>query len=254
MSLMANTKQEKIINYGSIERSLIADQTSQRRTMKWLVVLQICTTFVTIIALSTFFMHGRYYDKKEHHYEPISTMNPSTAVVKEGLATLFALDPIDHTFCFKDGQAGMSISDWTVFNRCSDMDFNGYYKGNLTVGVEGGRVGKIIDLGNADELQRKYKYSETVSNGQGYASIHRTNQTLLILKETRPERTYQAMDESAALFGTGKSVDSVPAKLGHIYAIRITDRYESTFERLVKMIVVAYEPNNSISFRYEVLP
>ena len=61
------------------------------------------------------------------------------------------------------------------------------------------------------------------------------------------------MDESSALFQEGKTLSSVAVKLGHIYALRISDRYAQTFERIVKMLVIAYEPNISVTIRWEIL-
>jgi hypothetical protein len=248
---MANTKQEKIINYGSVEHALTAERTSEKRTLKWLIVLQVCTVVVTVMMLSTFYI--RFHSSGKEKHLPFTSITPASSGPQEGLAILYAVDPIAHSFCFRDGQYGETISDWTVYNRCSDLDFNGYYNGNFTVGVEGGRVGTIIDMGSPADLQRKYRYQETVGNGQGYASIHRSNSTLLILKESAPKRTYQAMEESSALFREGRSSATVSAKLGHIYAARITDRNDPKFERVVKMFVVAYEPNQSITIRWEVL-
>jgi hypothetical protein len=69
-----------------------------------------------------------------------------------GMVTLYALDPLAHTFCFHDGQNGYVFQQNEIRNRCDDLEFNSYNAGNFTVGNEGGRVGNIIDLGAADEL------------------------------------------------------------------------------------------------------
>ena len=251
MSLMANTKQGNVINYGAVERSLAVERTSAKSTLKWLLVLQICTTVLTLFFLGTFYLH--VHPSRKGESQPFTNIIPDSSVTKDGLVTLYALDPVAHSFCFGDGQYGETITDWTVYNRCTDIDFGGYYSGNFTVGVEGGRVATILDLGSAADLQKKYKYREIVGNGQGYASIHRTNKTLLILKDSTHNRTYQPMDESAALFREGKSSASIPAKVGHVYAVRTTDLYQPTFERVVKMLVVAYQPDQSITIRWEVL-
>lgn len=251
MSLLANTKQEKMINYGTVEHTLAVERTSGKSTMKWLLFLQICTTVFTLLLLGTFSL--RMHRARRDDHQPFTNMTPGRPAVKEGLVTLYALDPVAHTFCFGDGQYGETISNWTLYNRCTDVDFSGYYSGNFTVGVEGGRVGTILDLGSAADLQKKYKYQETVADGQGYASIHRMKTTLLILKDSSHNRTYQAMDESVALFRMGKSLASTPARVGHLYAIRITDLYHPTFERLVKMIVIDYQANRSVTLRWELL-
>jgi hypothetical protein len=62
-----------------------------------------------------------------------------------GIATMYALDPLSQTFCFKDGAEGAVFQDNQVKNRCSDINFT-YYPGNFTVGIEGARLGTIVDL------------------------------------------------------------------------------------------------------------
>ncbi len=75
-----------------------------------------------------------------------------------GITTLYAIDPLARTFCFGDGREGGAFEQNEARNRCSDIDFNSYYEGNFTVGVEGGRIGTILDLGNSAELQKRYGY------------------------------------------------------------------------------------------------
>ncbi|CAF1298962.1 unnamed protein product [Adineta ricciae] len=251
MTLMTNTSQEKIVNYGSMQHSVAVEHAQRKSSIKFLIALQILTTVLTLILVGTLYSMTYKHNRVEKH-QPYTNIAPTQSNRNGSISVLYVLDPIGHSFCFRDGLYGESITDWTVYNRCSDLDFNAYYKGNFTVGVEGGRVGTIIDLGTATELRTKYKYEETVGDGQGYASIHRQNKTLLILKDYR-NRTYQVMDESFELFQEGKVLSTVAVKQGHIYALRISDRYESTFERIVKMLVIAYEPNVSVTIRWEVL-
>lgn len=55
-----------------------------------------------------------------------------------GIATLYAIDPLAHSFCFGDGREGGVFQQNEARNRCSDIDFNVYNEGSLTVGIEGG--------------------------------------------------------------------------------------------------------------------
>ena len=169
-----------------------------------------------------------------------------------GIATLYALDPIAHSFCFGDGREGGVFQQNEARNRCSDIDFNAYNEGGLTVGIEGGRVGAILDLGSAAELQKRYGYSETVGAGQGFASLRLEKGKIFILKDKRPH-TEQELSEAASLFAESKSSASSPAKLGHIYLIRIVDRNDKSFERIVKILVLAYTPNEFVTIRWQVL-
>jgi hypothetical protein len=168
-----------------------------------------------------------------------------------GVATLYALDPLAHTFCFREGQAGLVIQQNEIRNRCSDVDFNSYNAGNFTVGTEGGRVGSIIDLGNPAELKQKYGYPESsLQTGQGYTSIRVENDAVVILKE---RGTVQPLTESQELFNEGKSLATLPIRLGHVYLVRLTDRHDKSFQLLAKMMVVSYVPNESVTIRWQLL-
>jgi hypothetical protein len=61
------------------------------------------------------------------------------------------------------------------------------------------------------------------------------------------------MEESEELFREGRSIANASVNLGHVYILRITDRTEAAFERLVKMLVIAYKPNEWVTIRWEVL-
>lgn len=169
-----------------------------------------------------------------------------------GVATLYALDPLARTFCFADGREGHVFQQNEVRNRCSDIDFNTYNESSLTVGIEGGRNGTIIDLGSASELEKRYGYGETVGKGQGFASLRIENDKILILKD-RPTRSEQNLVESASLFAESKKSASASIKLGHIYLLRLVDRYDKNFERVVKLLIVAYTPNESVTIRWQVM-
>ena len=174
------------------------------------------------------------------------------ARVMGGLITLYALDPLAQTFCFADGKGGHIFQNYEVRNRCSDIDFNNYNAGSFTVGVEGGRVGRIIDLGNAVELRQRYGYDETVGNGQGFASLRVEDGRVVVHKERRSP-VGQELRESTLLFEEGTSGASAPIKLGSIYLVRLTDRHDRAFQRVVKLMVIAYSPSESVTIRWQVL-
>jgi len=169
-----------------------------------------------------------------------------------GVATLYALDPLAPSFCFRDASAGMVFQQHEVRNRCSDVNYNTYYAEHFAVGVEGGRVGAIIDLGTAVELKKAYGFDETVGNPQGFASIHVENGKLVILKDRRAG-VMQDMKETEQLFAPPKSRANAPVKLGHIYLARITDRHDSSFQLLVKLLVISHVPGESVTFRWQSL-
>jgi hypothetical protein len=172
-----------------------------------------------------------------------------------GIATLYALDPLAHTFSFGDGREGGVFYQNEIRNRASDIDFGNYNDGAFSVGVEGGRIGVIIDLGTPEELKRRYGYGETVGNGQGFASLRAAGGKIFIFKDRQERQTHseQELNEAAPLFAGGKSSASAPVKLGHIYLVRLTDTYDKTFERIVKLVVISYAPGESATFRWQVL-
>jgi hypothetical protein len=172
--------------------------------------------------------------------------------VRGDVITLYALDPLARTFCFRDGKDGMIFQSNEVRNRCSDIDFNNYYEGNFTVGIEGARLGVIVDLGSAQDLKQRYGYEATVGNGEGFASLRLEEGRLVILKDRRAQ-TVQELRESASIFQEGASGATAPIKLGHIYLARITDRHEKAIQTLVKLIVIAYTPNESVTIRWQIL-
>lgn len=169
-----------------------------------------------------------------------------------GITTLYALDPLARTFCFADGEFGGMIHKGKVVNRSSDIDFHGYGTGKFSVGVEGSRVGVILDVGTSKELQKRYGYEETVGHGQGFASIRRKGKKLLILKDYMKQE-HQEMTESGDLFAMGAGTAQAPVKLGHVYLIRLSDENEPNFERLVKMLVLAFRPGEAVTIRWEVI-
>jgi hypothetical protein len=135
---------------------MAAEKTRGKNMRNCLVGLQIFTTAVTMLLIETFYLIA--YPSIKEKRQPFTNIAPSNSVQKDNIAILYAIDPVGHSFCFGDGKYGETILDWTVYNRCSDIDFNNYYNGNFTVGIEGGRVGTIIDLDSRADLQKKYKY------------------------------------------------------------------------------------------------
>lgn len=172
--------------------------------------------------------------------------------VKGGVITLYALDPLTQSFCFRDAGAGLTFQQHEVRNRCSDINFNSYSAEHFAVGIEGGRLGAIVDLGTAEDLRKEYGYEETVGSGQGFASVHLENGKVVILKDRRA-RVMQDLQESTRLFGPPASAATAPVKVGHVYLARITDRSDSSFQVLVKLLVIGYVPGESVTFRWQSL-
>lgn len=172
---------------------------------------------------------------------------------KTGIATLYVLDPLAQSLCFRDGGFGLIFQENETRNRCSDINFNSYRSNSFSIAVEGGKRGVIIDLGTSDELQKKYGYEETVGKGQGFASLQIKNGKVHILQDRRA-RTTQELSENAFLFQKSSSeTESTSVKLGHIYLMRLTDKNEKDFESFVKLLVIAHVPNESVTIRWQIL-
>ncbi len=198
---------------------------------------------VAILAAFVFLMASTLY----------SQTNEPKSDVKTGIATLYARDPLAQSLCLADGAYGSVFQESEARNRCSDINFNGYNTDGFTVAVEGGRRGIIIDIGTPADLESKYSYSETVGKGQGFASIRRENGKFYIVRDRRA-RTSQELTEAASFMQTPEtSGSSTTVKLGHVYLMRLVDRFDKDFALFAKLIVIANIPNESVTFRWQIM-
>jgi hypothetical protein len=168
-----------------------------------------------------------------------------------GITTLYALDPVACSFSFGEGSYGQVVQDGVVKNRQSDIDFGRYGTDQFSAGIEGGRLGAIVDLGTAVDLQRRYSYPETVGNPQGFSSLRISGGKLVVGTDYKTG-IVQPLKE-ADLLATTKGLAQVPVLPGHIYVVRIVDRHDPTFERMAKVLVLQHQPGSSVTFRWELL-
>ena len=169
------------------------------------------------------------------------------------ITTLYALDPAASSLCFADGDEGHVIRQGVVYNRCSHIEFDHYYSGSLTVAIQGGEEGQIIDLGTPDELKKQYGYSETVSSGQGFASLVFRDGKIQIRKAGEKGELQALTGSQQLLEQPVKGGASAIAKAGHIYLARITDRHNKDFQILVKILVLRAAAGDQVTFRWELL-
>ena len=166
------------------------------------------------------------------------------------ISTLFGHDPFAQSLCLRDGRPGTVIQNGQVRNRCSELNFNSYMANGFQVAVEGARQGVLIDLGTPEDLRKRYGYSETVGNGQGFASIEIRDGKVVILRDHKTGER-QAMAESTELFSNPTSRNSAAAvKVGHIYLLRIIDQHDKNFEVIAKLLVLSHVPNEYVTFRW----
>ena len=145
------------------------------------------------------------------------------------------------------------MSNYSIYNQRSELDFNAYNTNSFSTGIEGAEIGVILDLGTGEELKRRYGYEETVGGGEGFTSIHRKDRTVYIIRDRPYQGKFQPMTESAQLFRGGATNAHVPIQHGHFYLLRLTDQLEPKFERIVKMIVLAFQPDQWVTIRWAIL-
>jgi hypothetical protein len=170
-----------------------------------------------------------------------------------GIFTLYVLDPLARTMCFSDGKEGFSFVDNDWRNRCSDLSYILASNGSLVSGIEVNRVAAIVDLGTPDELRQRYGFEEASGGSTGFASLHLQGGKIMVLKQDLSKPEYQRLQEGPKLFTEVTPSATAQIKLGHIYLVRIADKKDTSFQQLVKLMVIAYRPEESVTLRWELL-
>lgn len=172
-----------------------------------------------------------------------------------GIFTLYAVDPLARTLCFNDGKEGMAFVNNKWENRCSDLSYTLAGGGSLVTGIELNRVAAIVDLGTANDLRGRYSYEDAENGGVGFASIRLEGDKVTILQDDNGKfkASWQTLQEGSKLFSELKSSANVPIQLGHIYLVRTVDSKDKSFQRIVKLIVIAYRPEEAVTVRWELL-
>jgi hypothetical protein len=170
-----------------------------------------------------------------------------------GIFTLYAHDPLARTLCFSDGKEGMTFTNTDWGNRCSDLSFNFASGGSLVSGLENDRLAAIVDLGTPDELRARYGYEDANGGGTGFASLHLQGDKIMVLKQDLSKQEFQPLQEASKLFTDVGPQATVPVKLAHIYLVRIADKKDKSTLQLVKLMVIAFRPEEAVTLRWELL-
>lgn len=172
-----------------------------------------------------------------------------------GIFTLYAMDPLSRNLCFADGKEGMAFASNKWENRCSDLSYTLAGGGSLVTGIELNRTAAIVDLGTANDLRGRYNYEDAENGGVGFASLRLEGDKVTILQDDNGKfkASWQPLQESAKLFGEAKSSANAPIQLGHIYLVRIVDSRDKGFQQIVKLLVIAYRPEEAVTVRWELL-
>ena len=171
-----------------------------------------------------------------------------------GIFTLYAIDPLSRTLCFNDGKEGMAFVNNKWENRCSDLSYTLAGNGSFVSGIELNRMAAIVDLGNANDLRGRYGYDDAENGGVGFASLRLEGDKVMILHDdNNPAKlTWQPVQEAARLAEV-KSSATAPIQFGHIYLLRIADSKDKTSQHIVKLMVIAYRPEEAVTVRWELL-
>src|SRR6185436_8553268 len=140
-------------------------------------------------------------------------------------------------------------------NRCSDLSYTLAGGGSLVTGIELNRMAAIVDLGTASDLRGRYGYDDAENGGVGFASIRLEGDKVTILQDDNGKfkASWQTLQEGSKLFSEVKSSANAPIQLGHIYLVRTVDSKDKSFQRIVKLIVIAYRPEEAVTVRWELL-
>ena len=178
---------------------------------------------------------------------------PAQQKKRGGIFTMYVHDPLARTMCFSDGKEGFAFVDNDWRNRCSDLSFIPASNGSFASGIEVNRVAAIVDLGTPEELRQRYGFEEAPGGATGFASLHLAGDKVVVLKEDIRTPEYQPLQEGAKLFAELAPNATAPIKLGHIYVVRIADKKDTSFQQLVKLMVIAFRPEESVTLRWELL-
>ena len=174
---------------------------------------------------------------------------------RTGIFTLYAVDPLARTLCFTDGKEGMAFVNNKWENRCSDLSYTLAGSGSLVTGIELNRQAAIVDLGTANDLRGRYGYEDAENGGVGFASLRLEGDKVTILQDDNGKfkASWQPLQEGSKLFSEVKSSANAPIQLGHIYLVRIVDSKDKGFQQIIKLMVIAYRPEEAVTVRWELL-
>lgn len=170
-----------------------------------------------------------------------------------GVFTLYVHDPLARTMCFSDGKEGFAFVNNEWRNRCSDLSYILASNGSLVSGIEVNRVAAIVDLGTSDELRNRNGFEDAQGGALGFASLHLRGDKIMVLKQDLGKPEYQPLQEGSKLFTEVAPSATAPIKLGHIYLVRIADKKDNSTQQLVKLMVIAFRPDEAVTLRWESL-
>lgn len=168
---------------------------------------------------------------------PVSAQKGATATPESdadagAVTTLYVHDPLLCSLDLRRGAAGLIVQQGEVRNKDSHLCL-GYYPDCLTVGIQGGETGAIVDLGTFAEIGTSSGMRLTGNGGNVFVAIG---------ADLVRARTAQLELASLA---------HAPIHAGHVYLARIGT--ERTSELLAKILVLEFRPGESVTFRWQLV-
>ena len=75
----------------------------------------------------------------------------------------------------------------------------------------------------------------------------------MVLKQDTTKQEFQPLQEGPKLFTDVEPSANAPIKLGHIYLVRVADKKDKSTLQIVKLMVIAYRPDEAVTLRWESL-
>ena len=199
---------------------------------------KLCTVFLAslLIIIGSASVSAQPFASRSSRASTLPTVITST------ITTLYSSDPIANKLCLIDGREGGVFQEGQARNRCSHIEFDTYKLGSLSVGIQGGEMGTIVDLGTWQDLK----------TNQAFPGIRFENGKIMLFRDPRFGKT-EELAGAAQVFNASNGLTSIEAKPGHIYLARITDRHNKDFQILVKLVVLSVKPGEAVTFRWELL-
>ncbi|MBK7641779.1 MAG: hypothetical protein IPJ19_01805 [Planctomycetes bacterium] len=158
--------------------------------------------------------------------------SPWDADPSGSVTTLFANDPLLWALDLRTGGAGQMMQDGEVRNRDSHLCM-GYYPDCLTVGIQGGETGAIVDLGTLQEAGKQLGLPYVGNSGNAYAGLG-----LPWVK------AHKGLEQTAG-------VAHAPIQVGHLYIVRIANADKP--DLFAKLVVLDFQPGAKVTFRWQLL-
>ncbi|MCB9914867.1 MAG: hypothetical protein H6828_06910 [Planctomycetes bacterium] len=174
---------------------------------------------------------------------------PAPSAEADALVTLYRFDPERASLSFATGRPGHLMREHVTFNDGGQLDFGNYHDDELTVGISGGQSGAIVDLGELDAFRERHGLTRYVQSGSPYAALGLWRGAPAVRSEAS-EVGWRPVRDIASLFDDDHEDDHAPARLGHLYLARIVHG-DGEEDLLVKLLVVAHAPGESVTLRWE---